>query len=82
MLSGIVFASYGFYNPRRICFVSKILATFVSVIYAPDTRVSKFQKALLCTASALVFPQILARKRELFSFLASHIHILKGYAEV
>lgn len=42
----------GFYNSCRICFVSKILATFVQGSYVPAIAVSKFPGPFLCTASA------------------------------
>jgi hypothetical protein len=57
MLSRIVSAFNSFYNPRRITFVSKILATIVDGRYIPAPGVSKFFAPLFYTASALVYPQ-------------------------
>ena len=82
MLSGIVSTFDSFYNSRRICLISKILATIVNAIYIPVTGLSKFLGLLLCTASAPVYPQIESQNRGLCIFLIPHIHILQRDAEV
>ncbi len=76
------YSPYGFYHSCRICFVSKIPATIVPVIYVFSTADSKFYGPLFCTSFAPGYPPVVSEKQGLYRILIPHIHILKGDAEI